>query len=92
MSDYPCSACRCLTVRALFVLPCGPQSSAPSRVVNLVSVAHRRGAIDFKDLNSEKEYSPVEAYNNSQLANMIFTVELAKRLKGGLARAAGAGQ
>ncbi|XP_043218088.1 retinol dehydrogenase 13-like isoform X2 [Amphibalanus amphitrite] len=58
------------------------KSSAPSRVVNLVSVAHRRGAIDFKDLNSDKEYSPVEAYNNSQLANMIFTVELARRLKG----------
>ena len=50
--------------------------------MNVVSVAHRRGALDFKDLNSEKEYSPVEAYNSSQLANMIFTVELARRLKG----------
>ncbi|XP_037087024.1 retinol dehydrogenase 13-like [Pollicipes pollicipes] len=58
------------------------KSSAPSRVVNVVSVAHRRGVLDFRDLNSEKEYSPVDAYNNSQLANMVFTLELARRLKG----------
>ena len=50
--------------------------------MNVVSVAHRRGALDFKDLNADKEYSPVEAYNNSQLANMVFTMELARRLKG----------
>lgn len=46
------------------------------------SVAHTRGKIKFDDLNSEKRYDPAEAYEQSKLANVLFTRELAKRLEG----------
>ena len=55
--------------------------SAPSRVVNVSSNAHR-GEIDLDDLNSEKSYSRVGAYSNSKLANILFTRELSRRLEG----------
>ncbi|XP_074549683.1 retinol dehydrogenase 12 [Halichoeres trimaculatus] len=53
--------------------------SAPSRVINLSSAAHAIGKIEFDDLKSEKNYSPVRAYAQSKLANILFTRELAKR-------------
>lgn len=46
------------------------------------SIAHNRGQINTADLNSEKSYDPGEAYNQSKLANIMFTRELAKRLHG----------
>lgn len=56
------------------------QKSAPSRIVVLSSIAHTRGQINSADLNSDKHYDPAEAYNQSKLANILFTRELAKRL------------
>ncbi|XP_028288472.1 retinol dehydrogenase 12 [Parambassis ranga] len=53
--------------------------SAPSRIINLSSVAHTMGKIQFDDLNGEKDYHPVRAYAQSKLANVLFTRELAKR-------------
>ena len=38
----------------------------------------------WDDINSEKSYSPIGAYNQSKLATVLFTFELAKRLKGKL--------
>ncbi|XP_034115648.1 retinol dehydrogenase 12-like [Drosophila albomicans] len=58
------------------------KKSAPSRIVNVSSVAHSYGRINTQDLNSEKSYSEVGAYNQSKLANVIFTRELAARLEG----------
>ncbi|XP_017958897.1 retinol dehydrogenase 12-like [Drosophila navojoa] len=58
------------------------KKSAPSRIVNVSSLAHTRGCIDFSDLNSEKYYDPGAAYSQSKLANILFTRELAKRLEG----------
>nr|CAD7414068.1 unnamed protein product [Timema poppensis] len=58
------------------------QASAPSRIINVSSVAHMRGKINTKDLNSENDYDPGEAYNQSKLANILFTRELARRLQG----------
>lgn len=52
------------------------------------SVAHQRGKIDFDDLNSEKNYDPAKAYEQSKLANVLFTRELAKRLEGKLIKSA----
>lgn len=58
------------------------KKSAPSRIVNVSSLAHTRGAINVDDLNSEKSYSEADAYSQSKLANVLFTRELAKRLEG----------
>lgn len=56
--------------------------STPSRIVNVSSIAHTRGEINTADLNSEKSYDPAKAYEQSKLANVLFTRELAKRLEG----------
>ncbi|XP_015113509.1 retinol dehydrogenase 13 isoform X3 [Diachasma alloeum] len=58
------------------------KSSAPARVVNVSSVAHSRGKINVNDLNSNEDYDSAAAYAQSKLANVLFTKELAKRLKG----------
>lgn len=59
------------------------KESAPSRVINLASLAHIVGKIDFNDLNWEKKkFDTKQAYCQSKLANVLFTRELAKRLEG----------
>ncbi len=58
------------------------KSSAPARVVNVASEAHRRAHIDFDDLNLQNGYSGWKAYGQSKLANVLFTYELARRLEG----------
>ncbi|MBI4442401.1 MAG: SDR family oxidoreductase [Acidobacteria bacterium] len=58
------------------------KASAPARVVNVSSGAHRRGRIDFQDLMAEKRYNGLRCYSNSKLANILFTQELARRLQG----------
>ncbi len=40
------------------------------------------GTIRWNDLMWEKGYSAIDAYSQSKLANVLFTTELAKRLKG----------
>lgn len=56
-------------------------ASAPARVVNVSSDAHRGGKLDFDDLMSEKSYSGFGVYSMSKLANVLFTNELARRLE-----------
>ncbi len=57
------------------------ERSAPSRVVNVASVAHRQGDIDFGNLQYEHGgYGIMKAYSRSKLANVLFTAELARRL------------
>ena len=59
------------------------EKSAPARIVNVSSVGHRRGTIDFDNLQYEKGgYSIMSAYGRSKLANVLFTRELARRLEG----------
>ena len=57
-------------------------TSAPARVVTVSSGAHSMGRIDFDDLMGEQDYSGQRAYNQSKLANVMFTYELARRLEG----------
>ncbi|MES0490919.1 MAG: oxidoreductase [Leptospirales bacterium] len=56
-------------------------SSAPSRIVNVASMAHLWGKIDFNDLHWEKrKYKASQAYADSKIANLYFTYDLGKQL------------
>ena len=56
------------------------KQSAPSRIVNVSSMAHS-SRINFDDLQSEKNYTGYAAYALSKLANILFTFKLADELK-----------
>ncbi len=58
------------------------KTSAPARVVTVSSGAHTQGRIDFDDPMGQRDYSGHRAYNQSKLANVMFTYELARRLEG----------
>lgn len=58
------------------------KSSAPARIITVSSMAHKWGAINLEDINSEKSYDKRKAYSQSKLANILFTRSLAKRLEG----------
>ena len=58
------------------------KASAPARIVTVSSGAQSMGKIDFDDLMGERKYSGQTAYNQSKLANVMFTYELARRLGG----------
>jgi retinol dehydrogenase 14 len=58
------------------------KASAPSRIVNVTSDAHKGAKIDFDDLQGEKKFSGWQAYGRSKLAMILFTHELAKKLEG----------
>lgn len=51
-----------------------------ARIVTVSSGTHRRGVMNFDDLNAEQNYSPVGAYAQSKLANLLFSYELQRRL------------
>ena len=51
------------------------------RVVAVSSAAHRMGKIDFDDLHGERRYGRWSAYGQSKLANLLFTLELQRRLE-----------
>ena len=57
------------------------KNSAPSRIINVSSQVHA-SSIDFENFQAEKHYSAYEAYSLSKLCNVLFTYELAERLKG----------
>jgi retinol dehydrogenase 14 len=56
------------------------KQSARARVVTVASNAQAMGRIDFEDLQGARSYSGARAYNQSKLANVLFTYELARRL------------
>src|SRR5579863_4336675 len=51
------------------------------RVVVTASLAHRRGNIDWGDLNADKSYQARQRYSDSKLANLLFAQELDRRLR-----------
>ncbi|XP_011877730.1 PREDICTED: retinol dehydrogenase 12-like [Vollenhovia emeryi] len=58
------------------------QSSSPScRIVNLASFLYTLANINFDDINMKRSYSPFLRYTQTKLANILFTKELARRLK-----------
>ncbi len=52
------------------------------RIINVASDAHFAGRIDIESFTKEKNYFILRAYAQSKLANILFTYELAERLKG----------
>lgn len=52
-----------------------------ARIVSTASIAHRRGKIDFDDINAEKNYSAIRRYAMSKIANLYFCYELQHRLE-----------
>jgi retinol dehydrogenase 12 len=57
-------------------------ASAPARIVNVASDAHKFGPLDFDDLENTRRYRAMRVYGQSKLANILFTDELARRLAG----------
>ena len=57
-------------------------AAAPARIINTASNSHRKGHLDFGDLQSEKNYRTSAVYGTSKLCNILFTRELAHRLSG----------
>lgn len=60
-------------------------NTSSSRVVTLSSLAHRNGKIDFstftgEDLRGGADYKPTIAYLQSKLADLMFAIELQRRL------------
>ena len=64
-----------LTMRLVELIPEG------GRIVNVASGAHKAGRIHFEDINLNKGFNVIKAYSQSKLANVLFTRELATRLK-----------
>jgi NAD(P)-dependent dehydrogenase (short-subunit alcohol dehydrogenase family) len=57
------------------------RAGTEARVVTVTSTEHRPGRIDFADLQSERDYGPRKAYQQSKFANVLFALELDRRLR-----------
>jgi len=62
------------------LIPALLKASAP-RVVTVSSLAHRNGKINFDDLQGARKYVPWDQYNESKLANLMFSLELERRAR-----------
>lgn len=58
-----------------------PSMREGSRIVNVASGAHKVGKIHFDDINLTRNFNVIKAYSQSKLANVLFTREMAARLK-----------
>ncbi|HMF65165.1 MAG TPA: oxidoreductase [Edaphobacter sp.] len=57
------------------------ESDERPRIVTVASIAHKRGQLNFDDLQSTRSYSPMKAYQQSKLANLMLALELDRRLR-----------
>jgi len=57
------------------------QKGHPARIINMSSSFHKRGFLDFSDLNLSKKYNGMQAYMNSKLALVMFTYFFAKKVE-----------
>jgi NAD(P)-dependent dehydrogenase (short-subunit alcohol dehydrogenase family) len=57
------------------------QLTQGSRIVTLSSNGYQTAFIDFDNLKSEKDYNPLREYRQSKLANLIFSIELDRKIK-----------
>ena len=58
------------------------QAPPSARIINVSSTGNYKGDIHFDDLNLSRSYTGLKAYRQSKLANVLFTYELARKLKG----------
>jgi len=58
------------------------KAGAPARIVTVSSGVQAMAKLDLDDLQSTRGYSEVGAYNQTKLANLLFTYELARRTAG----------
>jgi len=56
------------------------RASPWARVVTVSSGSHRQGKLDWEDIQLLRHYSPLKAYSLTKLANVLFTLELNRRL------------
>src|SRR5215218_4612037 len=57
------------------------KKSAPSRIITVTSEAERHGKMNLEDLQSKRRYGAFQVYGKTKLANIMFTYELADRLR-----------
>jgi NAD(P)-dependent dehydrogenase (short-subunit alcohol dehydrogenase family) len=57
------------------------QSGERTRVVTIASIAHKRGRLNFDDLQAKRSYSPWASYQQSKLGDLMFALELSRRLR-----------
>lgn len=58
------------------------RESVPARIVNVTSMGYKKGQINFDDLQSEQDFNHRQAYYQTRLAMVLFTLALARRLEG----------
>ncbi|MFV1885307.1 MAG: SDR family oxidoreductase [Balneola sp.] len=58
------------------------KAAGKARIINVASDAHKAGKFDPENIQLKENYSNWTAYGNSKLYNILFTIELAERLKG----------
>ncbi|MEK9868397.1 MAG: SDR family oxidoreductase [Gammaproteobacteria bacterium] len=58
------------------------KASAPARVISVSSMLHKKAEMDLSTFRGFEKYNSSNAYNQSKLGNVLFAVELAKRLEG----------
>lgn len=57
------------------------ESSEPPRIVTIASIAHKRGRLNFDDLQYQQNYAPMKSYQQSKLANLMLALEMDRRLR-----------
>lgn len=67
------------------LLPALQQAAAESavspRIVTIASIAHKRGRLNFDDLQYQRGYAPMKTYQQSKLANLMLALEMDRRLR-----------
>ena len=57
-------------------------ASGRARIITVSSMAHQRARVEFDNLQGEKRFNGYDAYARSKLANILFAIELAERVRG----------